>query len=100
MAEIITEEPLEFGNKITSIIKLGKTPRKGKPKRHHKDSSYKCFLRDKIGQFLMTTKNSTTVVFVPFKNGSAIATLKSENLKIANSAKRDSYTKGPTFCGQ
>ena len=48
----------------------------------------------------MTTKNTTTVVFVPFKNRSTIAPLKSENLKIANSAKRDSYTKGPTFCGQ
>lgn len=46
----------------------------------------------------MTTKNTTTVVFVPFKNRSTIAPLKSENLKIANSAKRDSYTKGPTFC--
>ena len=48
----------------------------------------------------MTTKNTTTVVFVPFKNRSTIAPLKSENLKIANSAKRDSYTEGPTFCGQ
>lgn len=35
----------------------------------------------------MTTKNTTTVVFVPFKNRSTIAPLKSENLKIANSAK-------------
>ena len=48
----------------------------------------------------MTTKNTTKFVFVPFKNRSTIAPLKSENLKIVNSAKRDSYTKGPTFCGQ
>lgn len=43
----------------------------------------------------MTTKNTTTVVFASIKNRSTIALLKSEKLKIVNSAKRDRYTKGP-----